>query len=272
MTRYVFEPIFPPLHSLPKKRFHAIFLKEVFSSITILQSEWFTKHEINVFFFMRRHKNKMRNRSTFKGRLGNAKFDQLAMNSGLLQGKETVLWVAPANWFVWLEADFSRADQFETSTFPSPGNQRAFDCRLRRRLVSLNLGRVWWEVSSIPSRTHVFFLLMWRFFKVKSSLSWAGSERKVYKVWVLKLGQCEEGHGRWFCPVWKIDSQIRLLGEHLNSIWPRGWQEFERTNLQKLKCPKGCSGVAQGVLKLRTDGHIDHKHKVNAKNISKKMA
>lgn len=67
------------------------------------------------------------------------------------------------------------------------------------------------EVSSIPSRTHVFFLLMWRFFKVKSSLSWAGSERKVYKVWVLKLGQCEESHGRWFCPVWKIDSQIRLL-------------------------------------------------------------
>ena len=128
------------------------------------------------------------------------------------------------------------------------------------------------EVSSIPSRTHVFFLLMWRFFKVKSSLSWAGSERKVYKVWVLKLGQCEESHGRWFCPVWKIDSQIRLLGEHLNSIWPRGWQEFERTNLQKLKCPKGCSGVAQGVLKLRTDGRIDHKHKVNAKNISKKMA
>lgn len=126
------------------------------------------------------------------------------------------------------------------------------------------------EVSSIPSRTHVFFLLMWRFFKVKSSLSWAGSERKVYKVWVLKLGQCEESHGRWFCPVWKIDSQIRLLGEHLNSIWPRGWQEFERTNLQKLKCPKGCSGVAQGVLKLRTDGRIDHKHKVNAKNISKK--
>lgn len=107
MTRFVFEPIFSPppplpLHSLPKKRFHAIFLKEVFSSITILQSEWFTKHEINVFFFMRRHKNKMRNRSTFKGRLGNAKFDQLAMNSGLLQGKETVLWVAPANWFVWL--------------------------------------------------------------------------------------------------------------------------------------------------------------------------
>ena len=128
------------------------------------------------------------------------------------------------------------------------------------------------EVSSIPSRTHVFFLLMWRFFKVKSSLSWAGSERKVYKVWVLKLGQCEESHGRWFCPVWKIDNQIPLLGEHLNSIWPRGWQEFERTNLQKLKCPKGCSGVAQGVLKLRTDGRIDHKHKVNAKNISKKMA
>lgn len=128
------------------------------------------------------------------------------------------------------------------------------------------------EVSSIHSRTHVFFLLMWRFFKVKSSLSWAGSERKVYKVWVLKLGQCEESHGRWFCPVWKIDSQIRLLGEHLNSIWPRGWQEFERTNLQKLKCPKGYSGVAQGVLKLRTDGRIDHKHKVNAKNIFKKMA
>lgn len=127
------------------------------------------------------------------------------------------------------------------------------------------------EVSSIPSRTHVFFLLMWRFFKVKSSLSWAGSEGKVYKVWVLKLGQCEESHGRWFCPVWKIDSQIRLLGEHLNSIWPRGWQEFW-TNLRKLKCPKGCSGVAQGVLKLRTNGRIDHKHKVNAKNISKKMA
>ena len=126
------------------------------------------------------------------------------------------------------------------------------------------------EVSSIPSRTHVFFLLMWRFFKVKSSLSWAGSERKVYKVWVLKLGQCEESHGRWFCPVWKIDSQIRLLGEHLNSIWPRGWQEFERTNLQKLKCPKGCSGVAQGVLKLRTDGRIDHKHKVNAKKYLQK--
>lgn len=78
-----------------------------------------------------------------------------------------------------------------------------------------------WEVSSIPSRTHVFLLLMWRFFKVKSSLSWAGSERKVYKVWVLKLGQCEESHGRWFCPLRKIDSQIRLLGEHLNSIWPR---------------------------------------------------
>ena len=169
MTRYVFEPIFPPpLHSLPKKRFHAIFLKEVFSSITILQSEWFTKHEINVFFFMRRHKNKMRNRSTFKGRLGNAKFDQLAMNSGLLQGKETVLWVAPANWFVWLEADFSRADQFETSTFPSPGNQRAFDCRLRRRLVSLNLGRVWWggvKYSQPHSRVFSFnveVFLRWR--------------------------------------------------------------------------------------------------------------
>ena len=271
MTRYVFEPIFPPpLHSLPKKRFHAIFLKEVFSSITILQSEWFTKHEINVFFFMRRHKNKMRNRSTFKGRLGNAKFDQLAMNSGLLQGKETVLWVAPANWFVWLEADFFRADQFKKL-------QHSLPRATNGHLTVVYVGG-WWvwtlagcggEVSSIPSRTHVFFLLMWRFFKVKSSLSWAGSERKVYKVWVLKLGQCEES---WFCPVWKIDSQIRLLGEHLNSIWPRGWQEFERTNLQKLKCPKGCSGVAQGVLKLRTDGRIDHKHKVNAKNISKKMA
>lgn len=146
----------PPLHSLPKKRFHAIFLKEVFSSITILQSEWFTKHEINVFFFMRRHKNKMRNRSTFKGRLGNAKFDQLAMNSGLLQGKETVLWVAPLTSFAPINSKL----------------QHSLPRATNGHLTVVYVGG-WWvwtlagcggEVSSIPSRTHVFFLLMWRFF------------------------------------------------------------------------------------------------------------
>lgn len=65
---------------------------------------------------------------------------------------------------------------------------------------------------------------------------------------------------------------IQQLGTAFECNLGQEGQEFERTNLQKLKCPKGYSGVAQGVLKLRTDGRIDHRHKVNAKNISKKMA
>ena len=53
------------------------------------------------------------------------------------------------------------------------------------------------EMSSLSGGMQVFYLKIWRCFKVMSSLSPAnGSEEKVYKVQVLKLGQYVESHGR----------------------------------------------------------------------------
>ena len=52
-------------------------------------------------------------------------------------------------------------------------------------------------MSSLSGGIQVFYLKISRCFKVMSSLSPAnGSEEKVYKVQVLKLGQYVESHGR----------------------------------------------------------------------------
>ena len=54
---------------------------------------------------------------------------------------------------------------------------------------------IWKESSSLSIRIHVFYLLIWRSFKVNSSLSWAiDAEKKVYaKVLVIvwKVAVCD---------------------------------------------------------------------------------
>ena len=53
---------------------------------------------------------------------------------------------------------------------------------------------IWKESSSLSMRIHVFYLLIWRSFKVNSSLSWAiDSEKKVFAkvlviVWKVTFG------------------------------------------------------------------------------------
>ena len=93
-----------------------------------------------------------------------------------------------------------------------------------------------------------------------SSLSPAnGSEEKVYKVQVLKLGQYVESHGRWFNfafykKMWPSNSAFEK--DIWTQFWPRG-PKFEQINLQKFKSPGGCSG--EGMLNLGIDRRINHK-------------
>ena len=53
------------------------------------------------------------------------------------------------------------------------------------------------KISSLSGGIQVFYLEIWRCFKVMSSLSPAnGSEENVYKVHALNVGQYVESHGR----------------------------------------------------------------------------
>ena len=125
------------------------------------------------------------------------------------------------------------ADKFEASNFP-------------RKHTGIWLSSVSeeWEIWTLPglgenfnrnchsvksfSGKHVFYLLIRKSLKEKSSLSRAdGSEEKVYKFvsWV----------------------------EHKNPILAQEGRKFVQTNLQKFKCQGGCPG---GMLKLRIDQHI----------------
>ena len=133
----------------------------------------------------------------------------------------------------WIALIILSADRFEASNFP-------------RKHTGIWLSSVSkeWEIWTLPgwgenfnrnchsvksfSGKHVFYLLIRKSLKEKSSLSRAdGSEEKVYKFvsWV----------------------------EHKNPILAREGRKFVQTNLQKFKCQGGCPG---GMLKLRIDQHI----------------
>ena len=75
-------------------------------------------------------------------------------------------------------------------TLPPP-----FPCKQGHPCLGVRTLRL--EMSSLTGGIQVFYLKISRCFKVMSSLSPAnGSEEKVYKVQVLKLGQYVESHGR----------------------------------------------------------------------------
>ena len=104
---------------------------------------------------------------------------------------------------------FKCTDQFEASTSPT-GNW----------LSSLPRGGEFEpcmagveSLNRLLSGLHVSYLLVWRCFKVMSTLSWANdSKEKVHKVQVLKLGKLLESPVPWFFLLQKIAHQFQHLG------------------------------------------------------------
>ena len=113
----------------------------------------------------------------------------------------TILLLTPCKFFFSLKKivrEYYLTINWSTRRFntppPLPCNPRVF-----HRHPCLGVRTLKLEMSSLSGGMQVFYLKIWRCFKVMSSLSPAnGSEEKVYKVQVSKLGQYVESHGRWF--------------------------------------------------------------------------
>ena len=94
--------------------------------------------------------------------------------------------------------------------------------------------RIFEPVQVFPRNTSFIFLNM-EVLQVNSPLSRVnGSEKKVYKVYVLKLDQYMANH-----VADSAFSEKKLGGAFEFNFCPKG-REFEQNNLQKIKCPGDC--------------------------------
>ena len=157
----------------------------------------------------------------------------------------TILLLTPYNFFSLkkIVREYYHIINWSTRRFkPSPP---PFPCKQGHPCLGVRTLRL--EMSSLTGGIQVFYLKISRCFKVMSSLSPAnGSEEKVYKVQVLKLGQYVESHGRWFNfafykKMWPLNSAFE------KDIWTQFWLSriaiLATSNMAKKIWWQSCSGA-----------------------------